>query len=414
MRLKMKTRKEITKEAAKRYRKASKADKGRILDEFCATTGYNRSYAARMLGKRQSGAGGKARAAKRPPGARGQGGKPVYTEEVMAPLVKIWAILNFPCGKRLVANLAEIVRVLEGFGEVTLSPQVKEKLLSMSAATADRLLASERKKTELRSRSKAKPGSLLKHRVPIRTFADRDDVRPGFLEIDPVGHDGGSARGDCCRSLDGVDVASGWIELRAVKNKAQRWVFEAIEDMRGTLPFPLLGIDSDTGAEFSNAHLIEYCKRERITFTRSRPCRKNDNCYVEQKNYTAVRQYVGYFRYDTDERLLLLSRLHEALCPYLNLFQPQAKPMEKAREGSRVRKRYDEPNTPYRRLLESPEIDELTKRKLRRQYAKLNPARLMREINSLQGKLFEMVGYGVVDHAKEAGQEGICFEQIFL
>lgn len=414
MRLKMKTRKEITAEVAKRYRKASKAGKGRILDEFCATTGYNRSYAARALRKSKGGAGGKARAAKRPPGARGQGRKPVYTKEVMAPLVKRWAILNFPCGKRLVANLAEMVRVLEGFGEITLSPEAKEKLLAMSAATADRLLAPERKKMTLKSRSKTKPGSLLKHQVPIRTFADWDDVRPGFCEMDLVGHDGGSTRGDCRQSLDAVDVASGWIELRAVRNKAQRWVFEAIEDMRATLPFPLLGIDSDTGAEFINAHLIAYCKREGITFTRGRPYRKNDNCYVEQKNWTAVRQYVGYMRHDTEQELVILGELYSYLCPYLNFFQPQAKLIAKERVGSKVMKKYDRPKTPYQRVMDSPLVDAKAKQRLKRRYAKLNPAELQRKILECQDRLYKQAVFKGKEMDAEAKQEDKDFDYIPL
>ena len=274
MRLDLRTRKAVTERVAKRYRRASKAEKGRILDEFCATMGYNRSYAARVLRKRPS----RGRSKARPPGQRGQGRKPVHTAEVVGPLIRIWAILNFPCGRRLVANLREVVRVLQKFGEIELAPEVKEKLLAISAATADRLLAPERKKIELKSRSKTKPGSLLKHQVPIRTFADWDDVLPGFRGMDLVGHEGGNPRGDFRQSLDAVDISTGWTELRAVKNKAQAWVFGAIKDMREALPFPLLGIDSDSGAEFINDHLIRYCKREKITFTRGRPSKKNDNC----------------------------------------------------------------------------------------------------------------------------------------
>lgn len=412
MRLDMKTRRAVTKEVAKRYRRASKKDKGRILDEFCATFGYNRSYAARLLRKGKGIAASKAKVAKRPFGQRGQGRKPIYTKEVITPLVRIWAILNFPCSKRLVANLAEMVRVLEGFGEITLTPEVKAKLLSVSAATADRLLAPERKKMELKSRSKTKPGSLLKHQVPIRTFADWDDVRPGFLEVDLVGHEGGNPRGDFCQSLDGVDVATGWTELRAVKNKAQIWVFAAIEDIRKSLPFPLLGIDSDSGAEFLNDHLIRYCKREKITFTRGRPSKKNDSCYVEQKNWTAVRQYVGYMRHDTEEELAILNELYSYLCPYLNFFQPQAKLKRKERVGSKVIKKYDRPRTPYQRVLDSPHVDEKVKQRLRRQYAKLNPAELQRMILKCQDRLYKQAVFKGKEMDEEAKREREDFEYI--
>jgi hypothetical protein len=184
----------------------------------------------------------------------------------------------------------------------------------------------------------------------------------------------------------------------------------AIDDIREALPFPLLGLDSDNGSEFINAHLLKYCGDHEVTFTRSRPYRKNDSCYVEQKNYTAVRRYVGYFRYDTDEQLDLLRKLYEVLRLYLNFFQPQARLKEKVREGSKVKKRYDEPKTPYRRLLDSPEVDELAKRKLRRQYAKLNPAQLIREINAVQRKLFKIARFGASDQAGEAEQEAISLE----
>lgn len=409
MRLDLMTRKRITQEVAKRYRKASKKERGRMLDEFCALTGYNRSYAATLLRKGPPKKKGK-RAPARPVDHPRRGRKPVYTEEVKRALVKVWAVLDCPCGKRLAAAIPETVAALERFGEIRLKDDVREKLLSVSAATCDRLLASERRKMAVKSRHKTKPGSLLKHQIPIRTFSCWDEARVGFLEADLVGHDGGSTCGDYCQSLDATDVKSGWTELRALRNRARVWTFEAIEDIREKLPFPLLGIDSDNGSEFINAHLKKYCEEHRITFTRSRPGRKNDSCYVEQKNWSAVRRYVGYFRYESEEQLLLLSRLYEVLCPYLNFFQPQARLKEKVREGSKVKKRYDEPKTPYRRILEDPEVDELTKRKLRRQYRKLNPAQLMREINSIQRKLFKTVGFGLSGQSVEAEQEAVYFE----
>jgi len=407
VKLDMKTRKAITKELSGRYKRSSKKEKGRILDEFCALTDYNRSYASWLLRKPAS--AGKVRKSSRgrPAVLARRGRKPAYTHEVRKVLVKVWAVLDCPCGKRLVAALTETLRALERFGEIKITDEVRKKLLSMSASTADRLLAAERKKFCLKSRSKTRPGSLLKHQIPIRTFSEWDDARPGFLEMDLVGHDGGSVSGDYCQSLDATDVKSGWTELRAVKNKAQVWVFEAIDDIRNSLPFPLLGMDSDNGTEFINDELRRYSVEHKITFTRSRPYRKNDSCYVEQKNYTAVRRYVGYFRYDTQEELELLNRLYRVLCPYLNFFQPQARLIEKVREGSKIKKRYDEPRTPYRRLLENPDVDELVKKKLKRQYAKLNPASLIREINAIQKKLFKRSEFKTVKDAREAEQEAI-------
>lgn len=384
----MKTKVTITKEVSRRYARASKKEKGRMLDEFCALTGYNRKYAGRVLARAAS-----QKKTRPPPGRpkpyRGQGRKPVYTLEVRKSLVKVWAILDCPCGKRLTAAMGDTLKALEKHKEIDLGDGVRSRLLAMSASTADRLLASERKKLELKSRSRTRPGSLLKHKIPVRTFADWNDSRVGFMEIDLVGHDGGNTSGDYCQSLDATDVASGWNEQRAIKNKAQKWTFAALEEIGERLPFPLVGIDSDNGSEFINFHLIEYCEAEKITFTRGRPYRKNDGCYVEQKNYTSVRRNVGYMRYDTDAELGLLNELYDVLRLYGNFFLPQAKLIEKVRVGSRVTKRYDEPKTPYRRLLASPDVDEAVKRKLKRQYAKLNPAELKREILKLQDRLYK-------------------------
>jgi hypothetical protein len=407
----MATRMRITKEVHKRYRKASKKKKGKILDEFCATTEYKRKYAARVLRRGPENKGGKS-----PPGRprpyRGQGRKPVYTNEVRKALIKVWAILDCPCGKRLAAVLPQTVKILEKFGEIELSDEVRERLMTISASTADRLLRGERKKLELKSKARTRPGSLLKHQVPIRTFSDWDDARVGFVEIDLVGHDGGNTSGDFCQSLDVTDVASGWNEQRAIKNKAQKWTFEAIEEIRKRLPFELLGIDSDNGSEFINFHLVEYCGKEKITFTRGRPYRKNDGCYVEQKNYTSVRRNVGYMRYDTDEELAILNELYDVLRLYGNFFLPQAKLICKTREGSKVTKRYDEPKTPYRRLLASPDVDEATKRKLRRQYARLNPAELKRRILDLQDRLYKRAvfkgGKEATDAATDLVAEGVA------
>lgn len=413
MKLDVKTRRAVTKEVSKRYKKASKKKKGIILDEFTATTEYNRSYAATLLRKetttKKKGGRKKGKALRKD--ARGR--KPTYGPKVLPPLRKIWGVLNFPCGKRLAAAMPEMVRVLGKFGELKLSDDVREKLLAMSSSTADRLLRGERKKMELKSRSRTRPGSLLKHQIPIRTFADWDDVRPGFLEMDLVGHDGGNARGDYCQSLDATDIATGWTEPRGIKNKAQKWTHEAIEDIREKLPFPLLGIDSDNGGEFINAHLIRYCEKEEITFTRSREHRKNDNCYVEQKNYTAVRTYVGYMRYDTDEELGILNELYSVLRLYLNFFQPQMKLLEKTRQGSKVKRRYDTPQTPYQRVLASLYVDDKVKKSLKRQYAKLNPAQLRRDILDLQDKLYKTAVFKKENGGKEAGQGADDFEYIF-
>jgi hypothetical protein len=307
-------------------------------------------------------------------------------------LLKLWRLMDYICGKRLQPILAELVAVLERHNEFSCDRETRAKLLRISAATIDRLLKSERRKHELRGRSGTKPGTLLKKQIPIRTFAEWDEQQPGFVEIDLVGHDGGVAAGDYCQSLDLTDVATTWTETMAVRNKAQAWVFEALKTLRKNLPFPLRGLDSDNGSEFINKYLLAYCQREKLSFTRSRPYRKNDNCFVEQKNYSVVRRAVGYQRYDTEAQLQLLNEIYASLRLYTNFFQPTMKLRSKERVGSKVTKRYDRAQTPYQRVLAAPQIAEAKKDLLRVKYATLNPAALKRKITRLQERLLKTAG----------------------
>jgi hypothetical protein len=241
----------------------------------------------------------------------------------------------------------------------------------------------------LRGRSGTKPGTLLKKQIPIRTFAEWDEQRPGFAEIDLVGHDGGVAAGDYCQTLDLTDIATTWTETQAVRNKAQTWVFAALKEIRQNLPFSLLGIDSDNGSEFINKYLVEYCQKQKLSFTRSRPYRKNDNCFVEQKNYSVVRRAVGYQRYDTEAQLNLLNELYATLRLYTNFFQPTMKLKAKERVGSKVIKRYDRAQTPYQRVLAAVQVSEAEKQSLRAKYKTLNPAALKRKLMRLQERLMK-------------------------
>ena len=392
MRLTMEERKKATAIVAPRYRKERKKEKGVILDEFVELTGYNRCYASHVLRSH----GRKVRAGRRivlqgDVRKKGGGKRPrEYDDAVLESLRKVWYIMDCICGKRLAPVMKEVVGRLERFGEIRIAPEVKGKLIRISPATIDRLLAGERRKQTIKGRGNTKPGTLLRHQIPIRTFSGWDELRPGFVEIDLVGHDGGDTRGDFAQTLDVTDVCTTWTETQAVRNKAQRWVFEALKDIREQLPFPLLGIDSDTGGEFINHHLFKYCQDEEITFTRSRSYRKNDNCFVEQKNYSVVRRAVGYLRYDTQEELQIINELYRSLRLYTNFFQPTMKLIEKTRIGSKVKKRYDTPTTPYRRVLASPDVSRKNKNRLKYQYAKLNPAALKRKITRLQQKLIRL------------------------
>ena len=389
----MSERRLLVKVEAERYRKARKKEKGRLLDELVALSGYNRWYAVGLLrgqgkaikvGRRLRLVGELARSTKRRR-------RRIYDGVLLEGLKRIWMILDFVCGKRLAAIIPEVIPVLERHHEIALDAATRQKLLSISPATIDRVLTPERRKFALRGRAGTKPGTLLKRQIPIRTFAEWNEARPGFVEIDLVGHDAGDASGDFCQTLNVTDVASAWTENAAVINKAQVWVFEALKDIRARLPFPLLGIDSDNGSEFINNHLLRYCQQEKITFTRGRAGKKNDGCFVEQKNYSVVRRAVGYARYDSPAQQRLLNALYAQLRLYTNYFQPVMKLERKERIGSKVKKTYDQPQTPYRRLLSAPGITEPMRRRLQAEYATLNPAQLKREITRLQNLLRKTV-----------------------
>lgn len=361
-----------------RYLRASKADKTRILDEFVATTGYHRKHAIRLLKP-----GAKQQRKKKP------GKSKVYQGEVVIALIKIWAICNQICSRRLHPFLPEMVSVLERHGELKLSEETKRLLLQMSRATMDRCLQSVRRRTR-RGLSTTKPGTLLKQAIPVRTFADWDDARPGFVEIDLVAHCGDSAHGEYLNTLNVVDVATGWSECLVLANRSQRQVSAAIERLRQRLPLPLLGIDSDNDSAFINHNLYRYCQREEITFTRSRPYKKNDQAHVEQKNWTAVRRLIGYDRYESEEALALFEAIYQDWRLYVNFFQPVLKLVDKHRVGSKVIKKYDTARTPYQRVLESPDVSEANKERLRQPYPTLNPVALRRRIDENLEKLWRL------------------------
>ncbi len=394
----MKSKREISKEYAKRYQRVSKSGKTDILNSFINLTGYNRCYASYILrnyAKRVF--------------IRGRNGERFvvigefvkrkryrkrckkYDESVSKVLIIFWKVLNFPCGKRLKPELPELVKKARQFKEIKIPLEVKSKLGSISAATIDRLLKSERQKNQLKCRAKTKPGTLLKKQIEIRTGTDWPENEVGYTEIDLVSHDGGNTSGDFCQTLNMVDIKSGWTEPQAVKNKAQVWVFEAFKAIRERLPFPLKGIDSDNGSEFINAHLLNYCEEENIDFTRTRSNHKNDNCYIEEKNFTAVRNYVGHYRYDNEQERAALNELYSHLRLYLNYFQPLMKLKSKERIGSKVIKKYDDPKTPYKRLLEMNNINEVKKNELKSIYKELNPFEMKRSIEKIQNKLSKMV-----------------------
>ncbi|MGH3446244.1 MAG: DDE-type integrase/transposase/recombinase [Nocardioidaceae bacterium] len=366
-----------------RYRSASKGQKAVILDELCATTGWHRDHARKAL--RQA-------LGPRPVKRRRKPRVPVYDAEVMVALRKVWAVMDAPAGKRIAPFLPEVVERLRTCGELDITDATAESLCEMSAATIDRRLAPERKKLELKGRSGTKPGTLLKSQIPIRTWADWNEQQPGFVEIDCVGHEGGDPSGDFCQTLTVTDIHTGWTELRAVKNKAQKWVFAALVEITGDLfPFKVKGIDSDNGSEFINHHLLRWCEENKLTFTRSRSGNKNDGAHVEEKNWSVVRKAVGYHRYDTAEELQLLNQLYDLQRLQTNFFSPSQKLISKTRHGAKVTKRYDTAQTPYQRVLADPKVTKKAKTALTRQYKKLNPAQLRRDVLDLQDQLLQLV-----------------------
>lgn len=353
-----------------KYRKAGRREKGRMLTEFMEITGYHRKSAIRVLGM----------AAVRQRGG-GHGRPRAYGPEVVHALKVVWEAAGRICSKRLAPFLPELVSVLEWHGELVLPAEVKEPLLAMSASTIDRLLRPFRQQPRGHGISTTRPGTLLKTAIPIRTFSEWDERKPGFLEIDLVAHCGVTAEGFYLNTLTTVDIATGWVEVQGVWGKGQDRVGSAIHGLRQRLPFPLLGLDSDNGSEFINQHLYTYCLREHITFTRSRPYKKNDSAHVEQKNGNVVRRLVGYDRYTTREALEQLNGVYRILRLYLNFFQPVLQLQAKHRAGARVQKTYDTARTPYQRLLESEVLNSQQKAALRAHYARLNPVQLKAELD---------------------------------
>ena len=323
------SKRELLAQVAPRYREAASAQKRTILDEFVAATGYARKYAIRLLGQRVLYVPGPI---VRPRPRR-------YGPAVAAALSVAWAATNYVCAKRLVPFLPELVATLERHGHLTLSDEQRRDLLQLSPATADRLLRPIRTRDQPRGIGTTKAGRLLKHQVPIRTFAEWDDVRPGFMEADSVAHCGTVAEGSFLSTLVLTDISTGWTECLPLLHRTHDAVIHALDQAQHLLPFPLLGLDTDNGGEFLNYPLLGYCEREAITFTRGRTYRSNDQCYVEQKNGTVVRQLVGYDRLDGERAYRQLAELYRAVRLYVNFFQPSLKLAYKHRQGRHLVRR---------------------------------------------------------------------------
>jgi hypothetical protein len=280
------------------------------------------------------------------------------------------------CGKRLAPFLAELVPALEAEGVLVIDDATRAQLLEMSPATIDRRLQPFRLQMRPHGLSTTKPGTLLKQQVPIRTYTPWEEQQPGFVEIDLVAHCGTSTAGHYLNTLTVTDVATAWTECSGVWGKGQQRVFTALEEVRQRLPFPLLGIDSDNGSEFLNAQLVRYCTEQEITFTRSRPYWKNDQAHVEQKNWSVVRRLVGYGRYESEAALAQLNTLYRLLRIWTDHWQPTLKLVSKERDGAKVRKRYDSPRTPYRRVRDGLDLAEEARAQLDTDHTRWTPVAL--------------------------------------
>jgi len=396
MGLTMKEKRSVTRETARRYRKANKRGKQKILDEFTRTTKYHRKYAIQLLThwgkwKLRRVDGEQVRfLVGRPPRRKKRAVPRRYDQAVREAVRKIWELFDYMCGKRLAVLIRMNVALLGSQVELGITEAVQQKLLQISPATIDRILAPQRKKLQLKGRSHTRPGTLLKKQIPIRTFFDWEERQPGFFELDTVAHDGGNTYGQYCFTLDVTDVYSGWVELRALPNRAHRWVKEQVEAICQELPFPLKGIDSDNGGEFINHQLWDWCTQQHIQFTRGRSYRKNDNCFVEQKNDLAVRRTVGYYRFDTPLEYEALQEVYRHLCPLLNFYYPSVRIIQKTREGARVKKLYDAPKPPYQRLLECPQLDDEVKAQLRKRAGRLHIVQQKRLVDQAVARLLRI------------------------
>lgn len=375
-RVSMETRDALVAAISGRYTRSGRDEKTRILDEFVAVTGFHRKHAMRLL--RAGGPDG---------GAGPRPGRRVYGEAVRTTLLVVWEASDRVCGKRLRAIMPVLVEAMERHGHLALDAEVRRRLLAMSAATIDRALR-DAKGDGRRSRRRTPP--TIRRSVPIRTFADWEDPPPGFVEADLVAHSGPRSDGSFVQTLVLTDIASGWTECAPLLVREQTLLVAVLTELRGHLPFDLLGFDTDNDTVFMNETVRDYCSAEKITFTRCRPYRKNDQAWVEQKNGAVVRRIVGYRRLEGFAAARVLAELYAAVRLFVNFFQPSFKLAEKHRDGARVIKRYHAPATPCQRLLADPRTPEAVRDRLETVFATLDPLRLLRDMRAAQQRLVDI------------------------
>src|SRR5580692_1818491 len=378
-RISMAARDELVAAIAGRYAQGDRAERGRILDEFAAVTGFHRKHAMRLLRAGQV----TRRCGPRP-------GRRVYDEAVREALIVVWEASDRICGKRLRPLLPILVEAMERHGHLQLVPEVRTRLPAISAATIDRALRDIRQQAGTATRRRSPPSAAIRRSVPVRTFDGWNDPSPGFVEADLVAHSGPVARGSFVQTLVLTDIATGWTECAPLLVREQGLLVEVLTEMREHLPFAVLGFDTDNDSVFMNETVQEYCRIAGVEFTRCRPYRKNDQAWVEQKNGSVVRRMVGYRRYVGLEAAAALGRLYMSVRLFVNFFQPSFKLAGKKRDGARVTKRYYPPATPYQRLLADPRTSQTVRARLTALQATLDPVRLVSEIRLAQKQLVEI------------------------
>ena len=374
----MTTRDELVTALAGRYALGGRADRGRMLDEFAALTGRHRKHAMRLLRAGASGGHAHPRPERR-----------LYDQATREALLVVWEASDRICGKRLRPLVPILVSAMERHGHLQLAPEVLAGLLTMSAATIDRALREARGATGGRPRRRSPP-SAIRRSVAVRTFSDWDDPPPGFMEADLVAHSGPTAKGSYVQTLTLTDIATGWTECAPVLVREQKLLTAVLSEIRKVLPFALLGFDTDNDSVFMNETVRDYCTAAGVEFTRSRPYRKNDQAWVEQKNGAVVRHTVGYRRYEGLEAAAALAELYRSLRLFVNFFQPSFKLAEKSRDGARVTKRYHPPATPHQRLVSDPRTTAATLERVAAIYATLDPVQLLNAIRSGQQRLVDI------------------------
>ncbi|MCK1478487.1 DDE-type integrase/transposase/recombinase [Bradyrhizobium sp. 197] len=375
----MGTRREVVSAVTEQYRSAKRAEKGRILDALCATTGWHRKHAMRALRRRTTVGPSKVE--------KPQERKRRYGTTIKDAMTALWEASDRVCGKRLKVMVPTLLPALEQHGRLRLGQADRDRVLAISAATIDRLLVDVKIAASGGRRRRAGFYSAIRREVPIRTFNDWNSPVPGFCEVDMVAHGGTSVAGSFIQTLTMVDIATGWTECLPLLTREGSLVVEAINRAQSLFPWLLRGVDFDNDSAFMNDVVVPWCREQKLEVTRSRAYKKNDQAFVEQKNGAVVRRLMGYGRFDGVETARVMGRLYAAARLYVNFFQPSFKLKEKRREGAKVIKRYHPPSTPYERALAHPKVTAAVKKRLRDQYRSLDPVALLAEIRATQNEL---------------------------